>query len=231
MRKDGINSSTSSGSARIEAGVVFDLDGVVLDSEELHYRAYSAVMAKFGVTIDRALYGRVWIGEGRGRAWVDDNCELPISSEEVRRRKVLVYQRLLAEEAKLMPGGAEALARISAAMPIALATNSRTADVELVLDRFDLRKLFSAVITRENYEKPKPAPDAFLAAARALSLQPGRCLVVEDAAKGVRAAHAAGCQSVAVPHDFTRENDFTLAARVLWSLDELTAALVEEILK
>lgn len=219
------------GSARSGAGVIFDFDGVVLDSEELHYRAYSAVLAEFGVTIDRALYGSVWIGEGRGLSWVDDKCELPISSEEVLRRKVRVYRRLLAEEAKLMPGAAEALARISAAMPTALATNSRAPDVDLVLDRFALRKLFSAIVTRENYDKPKPAPDAFLAAARALALQPGQCLVVEDAAKGVRAAHAAGCHSVAVPHDFTCENDFTLAARVIGSLDELTAALVEEILK
>jgi len=214
----------------MEAAVVFDFDGVVADSEELHYRAYSEVLAEFEVAVDREVYGRIWIGEGRGPAWAVEEHGLPITPEEIVRRKVPVYRRLLRDEVRLMPGAADALARMAAAFPTALATNSRLDDVGFVLDRFDLRDRFDRVITREDYESPKPAPDAFLAAARALGLPPARCLVVEDAAKGVRAAHAAGCPCVAVPHDFTRGNDFSLATRVLGGIDELVPALVEELL-
>ncbi|MHC4471740.1 MAG: HAD family hydrolase [Planctomycetota bacterium] len=214
----------------MDAGVVFDFDGVVADSEQLHYRAYSEVLAEFGIVVDREVYGRIWIGEGRGPEWAVAEHGLSIAPQEIVRRKVPVYRKLLREEVRLMPGAAEALARIAASFRTALATNSRGEDVDLVLSRFDLREQFSAVVTREAYGRPKPAPDAFLAAAKALDLPPDRCLVVEDAAKGVRAAHAAGCPCVAVPHDFTRENDFSLATRVLSGIDELVPALVTELL-
>ena len=210
-------------------GVIFDFDGVVVDSEELHYRAYSEVLAEYGVAVDRALYGRVWIGEGRGLTYAVEEYGLPITPEELKRRKVPVYRRLLEAEVRLMPGADEALGRMSAAFPVALATNSGRAEVGLVLERFGLTERFCEVITREDYEGPKPEPDAFLAAARALGLPPDRCLVVEDAEKGVRAAHAAGCPCVAVPHDFTRENDFSLATRVLDRIEGLTEDFVRSV--
>jgi beta-phosphoglucomutase-like phosphatase (HAD superfamily) len=82
-------------------------------------------------------------------------------------------------------------------------------------------------MTRETYAQGKPEPDAFLAAASALGLPPGACVVIEDALKGVLAAHRAGCPCIAVPNDYTRDNDFTLATRVVENLDCVTAELIE----
>jgi HAD superfamily hydrolase (TIGR01509 family) len=127
-----------------------------------------------------------------------------------------------------MPGAAAAVERMAAAFPIALATNSNAADTGHVLDRFGLAHHFTAVVTREQYEEAKPAPDAFLAAVAALGVAPSRCLVVEDAERGVRAAHAAGIPCLAVPNAWTQDHDFALAISRVASLDDLTSARVEE---
>jgi HAD superfamily hydrolase (TIGR01509 family) len=129
-----------------------------------------------------------------------------------------------------MPGAAEAIARLGSHFPIAVATNSNRADTRFVLEHFGLVAEFAAVITREMYDRPKPEPDAFRTAAQRLGIPAPGCVVLEDAMKGVLAAHGAGCLCVAVPNEFTRDNDFSLATRVVESLDAVTPALIEELL-
>jgi HAD superfamily hydrolase (TIGR01509 family) len=211
-------------------GVIFDLDGVLLDSEDLQFKAYAIVLAEFGVTVSREEYGREWIAGGRGSEYAVATYRLPVTAAELRARKNPVYHRILQEEVRLMPGVVPALERLSACFPLAVATNSNAHDVGFALDRFSLQSHFRAVVTREAYDLAKPEPDAFRAAAAALGLEPRHCLVVEDTHKGVMAAHRAGCRCVAVPHAFTADNDFRLADRVLPSLDALSVELVNEIL-
>ena len=211
-------------------GVIFDLDGVLIDSEELQYKAYQEVLAEFRIRVSREEYGRYWIAGGRGPEYAVETYGLPVSPAELRARKNPVYHRILQDEVRLMPGVVPALQRLAQRYPLALATNSNTADVGYVLQRFQLRPYFKAVITREAYEGAKPEPDAFLAAARALGLPPSSCVVIEDAHKGVLAAHRAGARCIAVPHPFTADNDFSLADHILGGLEELTPELVEVLL-
>jgi HAD superfamily hydrolase (TIGR01509 family) len=213
-------------STSMPRAVIFDLDGVLIDSEELHYRANSAVLADFGVEIDRRTYGLEFIATGQGPEYAARTFDLPIDPAEIRRRKRPIYDRLLREEVALMPGAAAAVARMAAEFSVALATNSPGRDARFVLERFNLGTCFTAVVAREDYKSGKPAPDAYLTAAARTGVAPGRCLAVEDAEKGVRAAHAAGIACVAVPHPLTAENDFRLAAARIGHLDELTANLV-----
>ena len=213
----------------MQPAVIFDLDGVLIDTEELHYRAYSAVLAEAGVSIDRSVYGREWIAAGHGPAWAARTHALPYSGEELKRRKAPIYRALLEAELSPMPGAAETLERLSRQFPLAVATNSGRDDVEYVLARLELRDFFADVITRERYERAKPEPDAFLAAAEALGRPTDRCLVVEDSLRGVRAALAAGIACVAVPNEFTRESDLSQARRILPELRALQPELVLEI--
>jgi len=210
--------------------VIFDLDGVLIDSEKLQYAAYQRVLARFGVAVSPEEYAREWIAAGRGPEYAVETYRLPISADDLRQLKNPVYHELLRNGVELMPGAAKALERIGNSYPLALATNSNAADVGLVMERFGLGRYFRAIITREQYARPKPEPDAFLAAARALGVPPQRCVVVEDAYKGVLAATRAGMTCVVVPHAFTADNDFRLAARILRSLDELTPELVGRLL-
>jgi len=211
-------------------GVIFDLDGVLIDSEELQYKAYRAVLREFDIDVGREEYAREWIAGGRGPEYAVARYGLPISPAELRARKNPVYHRILQDEIRLMPSVLPTLERLSAHFPLAVATNSNTADVGYVMQRFQLLRFFRAVITREAYSGAKPEPDAFLTAARALGFPPGECVVIEDAQKGVIAAHRAGARCIAVPHGFTAANDFSLADLVIGSLEELTVALVGDVL-
>jgi HAD superfamily hydrolase (TIGR01509 family) len=215
---------------RPRAGVVFDLDGVIVDSEELQYRAYASILAPLGVEIGRAEYAREWIAGGGGPEYAVRTYHLPFGAAELRRRKNPVYLEMLRREAALMPGAREALSRLGRVFALALATNSSGQEVELVLDRFGLRQAFAAVAAREDYREAKPAPDAFVAAAARLGLPAGRCVAVEDAERGVRAAVRAGCRCIAVPNAFTAGHDFALADAVVGDLDALTVSLVASLL-
>jgi HAD superfamily hydrolase (TIGR01509 family) len=210
--------------------VIFDLDGVLIDSEGLQYRAYSEALRSFGVGVSRDVYAREWIAAGHGTEYAVATFDLPLAPDELKERKNPIYHRLLSEGIQLMPGAAEAVARMTRHFAVAVATNSNQSDTELALGRTGLAPHFDAVVTREQYEHPKPAPDAFLTAARAVGVPPARCLVVEDSERGVRAAVAAGIRAVAVPNEWTRGSDFAMATRRLEGLSELTFQLVEGIL-
>lgn len=213
------------------AGVIFDLDGVIIDSEELQYQAYTAVLATFGVAVSRAEYGREWVAKGRGPEYAVAAYNLSVSAAELRARKNPVYHAMLRDAVRLMPAAVPALERLHRCFPLALATNSNAADTHFVLDHFELHRYFAAVVTRECYVEAKPAPDAFRAAAVAIDRAPAVCVVIEDAYKGVMAAVGAGCRCIAVPNEFTRENDFSRATRVVESLAAVSVELVEELVR
>lgn len=214
-----------------DAGVIFDLDGVLIDSEALQHRAYNLVLRRFGIQVDAAVYGREWVSAGRGPEYAVRELGLPIPAAELRRLKDPVYHDLLRREIRLVPGARAALERLRARFPLAVATNSQAADVGFVLEHFALTPLFAAVVTREHYVEAKPAPDAFTAAAARLGVPPARCVVVEDASKGMRAAAAAGCGCIGFPHGYTADDDTSTAQAVIRSLDELTVELVERVLR
>lgn len=208
------------------AAVIFDLDGVLLDSEALQYKAYSEVLARFGVTVSIEEYATHWIAAGRGPEYAVRTYGLQMHPDELRDLKHPVYHAILRREAALMPGAIDALSRLQPHFPLAVATNSNRRDVSFVLDRFDLRRFFTAVVSREDYRRAKPQPDAFVTAAARLDVLPEACVVVEDAYRGVVAAHRAGAIVVAVPNRFTRSGDFSLAALVLPDLAALDVDVV-----
>lgn len=211
------------------AGVIFDLDGVLIDSEGLQYKAYSQVLERWNVRVSREDYARYWIAGGRGPEYACATFALPISPEEMRNLKHPVYHEILCREVQLMPGVEAALERLAAELPLAVATNSNRQDVDFVMDHFNLRRFFRRIVGREDYSGAKPEPDAFLAAARYLELPPRQCVVIEDAHKGVLAANRAGCPVIAVPNEWTRSNDFSTATRVVESLDQVQPALIREL--
>lgn len=213
------------------AGVVFDFDGVLVDSEGLWHRAYSQVLAEFGVTVSREDYAREWVSLGRGPEIAVERFRLPVTPDELRRRRTPLVERFVLEDGVPMPGVPEALERLGARWPLAVATNSWDRVVRGFLEKHGLLRHFTGgLVTKECYPRPKPAPDAYLAAAAALGLPPERCVVVEDAEKGVQAASAAGARCIAVPNWWTEEGDLSAADRILRSLDEVTPELVQAVL-
>jgi len=207
-------------------GVVFDLDGVVADTERLQWAAYRKVLAEFGIDVGIDEYRREWIATGFGPEYACRTYRLPITPDDLRARKAPVYQAMLRDGVQACAGAGAALARLGRTHRIGLATNTARDEVDFILARLGVADLFHATIARDDYARPKPAPDAYLAAARALGLRPSACAVVEDTERGVRAGAAAGMRVIAVPNDLTFDNDFTPAARRLDHLDQLTAELL-----
>jgi HAD superfamily hydrolase (TIGR01509 family) len=210
--------------------VIFDLDGVLIDSEGLQYEAYSQVLAGFGARVTRAEYAEHWIAAGRGPEYAVRTFGLPLAPDELRALKHPVYHRLLQQQVRMMPGAVAALARLQPHFALAVATNSNRDDAGWVLDHQGLRRFFAAVVVRDDYARAKPEPDAFRTAAARLELDAAACVVVEDSYRGIVAARRAGATPIAVPNEFTRGSDFSRAAAVLDSLDELSVALVERVL-
>lgn len=210
--------------------VIFDFDGVLIDSEGLQYKSYLEVLARYDVSVSLEEYCEFWIAAGCGPEHAVEKYRLPVTPDELRELKNPVYHAILRNEVTLMPGVVAALTRLGERYPLALATNSNRTDVAYAMERFDLTRHFIAIVTRDDYARAKPEPDAFVAAAEQLAVVPQRCVVVEDAYKGVVAATRAGTKVAAVPNEYTRANDFSAADIVLNGLDELTVALVERLI-
>jgi HAD superfamily hydrolase (TIGR01509 family) len=207
-------------------GVLFDLDGVLADTERLQWSAYRAALLEYGVDVGLEEYRREWIRTGFGPEYACRQYRLPIEPDELRARKASHYETLLQTQLAPMPGAVDALRRLRDTHRLALATNTGRRDTAFILDRLGISALLHAAVAREDYAEPKPAPDAYLAAARSLGLPAAECVVIEDTERGTRAGLAAGMRVIAAPSDLTFDNDFTGCVHRLGSLDDLTPDLL-----
>jgi HAD superfamily hydrolase (TIGR01509 family) len=210
-------------------GVLFDLDGTLADTERLQWQAYRTVLLEHGVDVGIEEYRVRWIAVDGGPEYACRTYELPFTPLELRARKAEVYRTLIRRGVAPMPGARAALERLHPTHRLALATNTVRAEVAVILGHLGMAAHLHATIAREDYDRPKPAPDAYLAAAAALGLAPDECVVVEDTQRGLASGLAANMAVIAVPSDLTRDNDFTGAVAVVSSLDELTPALLARV--
>jgi HAD superfamily hydrolase (TIGR01509 family) len=216
--------------AQRPTAILFDFDGVIVDSESLHHRAYEIALAPHGVvSIPMEVYADRFSNRGLGLEYCAQ--QVPgLDLRELKRRKDWFFREILETDARLLPGVAEALGDLGERRPLALATGSSRDAVAPVLRRFALLDLFRVIVGREDYDLDKPAPDAFLRACASLGEAPASCLAVEDSLKGLSAARAAGIPCVVIPNDYTRNGNFEGAAAILSSLHELSAERAEAIL-
>jgi len=209
--------------------VVFDLDGVLLQSEEVwdavRERYVRERGGRYDEDVQRAMMGMSapeWSRFLHEEAGVPDDMD-EINSEVVRRM-LAAYRK----ELPLLPGAVEAVQRTAAAFPLALASSSNREVFEEVLELAGIADCFSATVSSEEVERGKPAPDVYLEAARRLGVDPTRCAAVEDSHAGIRSAKAAGMRVVAIPNAAypPDEEALELADAVVRSLDELTVGVL-----
>jgi HAD superfamily hydrolase (TIGR01509 family) len=209
--------------------VLFDLDGVLADTEPLHWAAYREVLLELGVDVGIEEYRHKFISRGGGPEYAVEAYRLPITADELRARKLPRYLDRLRRGVPPRPGARAALERLRGGWRTAVATNSVRTEVDLILGSLGLAALLDAVVTREDYRAAKPAPDAYLTAAGRLGLRAEECVVIEDTPRGLGAAIAAGIRAVALPNELTADNDFAGCTLRLAHLDELTPDLLRSI--
>jgi len=209
--------------------VIFDLDGLLADTEQLHWRAYRMALREHNVQLAEADYGEHWVRRGRGiHDWVAQQG-FDLDPGALRARKAVHYQELLRSSLRPMDGAAALLNRLTGTMRIGLASSSYRDAVDGVIHGLGIAHYFETIVSGLDVAQVKPAPDIFLEAAHRLGVAPAECAVLEDAEKGVLAAHAAGMRCVAVPNGFTRHHDFSKATQVCASLHEVTTDLLQNL--
>lgn len=226
---DGIKSAQ--GASTLEA-VIFDMDGVIADTEPLHARAYMEALKTFGIHIADREYRKTITEDGKTMAtWFVELGGDPEKISDLYRRKDQIYFPILREQGELRPGLLSLLSGLrEPAIACALATSARGVNAEFILDLFGLKKFFAVVLALEDVTRVKPHPEVFLRALERLSAHPHRTVVVEDAPKGVRAAAKAGIPVVAVPTAWTSHCRFEDAALVVESIEDLSVSRLASVL-
>ena len=212
--------------------VIFDLDGVLIDSEGVWNAARRALTleqgGKWSEDAPRAMMGMSSI---EWSTYMHDALEVDLPPEEISQAVVARLEELYRERLPLLPGAREGVGRLARRWPLGLASSANRQIIELVLDLAGVRSLFAATVSSEEVARGKPAPDVYLEAARRLDLPPTTCAAIEDSTNGLLAAAAAGMTVIAVPNrEFPpREGALSLASAVLGSLAELEPGLIVEL--
>ena len=188
--------------------VIFDMDGVLTDSEPLINAAAVAMFRERGVCVQpQDFLPFVGTGEDRYISGVAERYAVALNLPEAKKRTYEIYLDLVPQRLQAFPGAVEVVRRCrGAGLRVALASSADRVKIDANLDKIGLPAgQWDALISAEDVTNKKPAPDIFLAAARKLRLKPAECVVVEDAVNGVEAAKAARMRCVAVAHTFPPE--------------------------
>lgn len=207
---------------------VFDLDGVLVDSEPVWEEVRRAFVADHGgVWQDDTQSRLMGMSTGEWAAYLHElGVELP--PDKIAREVVSQMAARYQDAVPLMPGAVETVRRLSGQVTLGLASSSPRRLIDVVLDAAGLTECFAATVSTEEVPRGKPAPDGYLEAAGRMGVDPRGCVAVEDSSNGLRSAHAAGMRVIAVPHPRypPAPDALALAWRVLPGLDALTADLL-----
>ena len=210
--------------------LLWDHDGVLVDTERFYLQANREVLAEMGVMLTDAQYRHYSLVAGTG-VW-HLAAERGQSAEQIaglRHKRDERYQQLLRAEHVEIAGVGELLAELRPHIRMAIVTTSKRADFEAIHARTTLTQHFELILAREDYNAAKPDPEPYLTAVDRLQLRAADCLVIEDSQRGLTAAKAAGLTCWVIPSDLTRGSDFSAADRRFDHLAALRLALLESV--
>lgn len=212
------------------SAVVFDFDGVLVDSEPLHLRAYQEVLEPRGISLPREEYYADYLGYddpgvfralSAAREWPIDDREL----ENLIREKTEIYEGLLAAGAHLYPGVKDCVNALSVTYPLGIASGAARHEIEATLAAQGLDRFFRFVVASGDTPASKPAPDPYRRAAELHGVAPSSCLAIEDSRWGIESAKAAGLWCIGVTNTYA-VSELMDADAIIGSLAELTPELI-----
>lgn len=206
--------------------ILWDNDGVLVDSERLYFEATRATLARIGASLTLEIYQECSLRQGMSTFHLA--AERGLSAEEIlklRAERDLLYQKLLRSDCTIYPGVEDVLRELHGKVQMAIVTSSLRSHFDVIHKAQPLEKYFEFVLAREDYKKSKPNPEPYETAVRRMGIPAERCIAIEDTERGLASALAAGLRCVIVPNDFTRTCAFEGATAVLQSVQELPALL------
>jgi len=211
--------------------VIFDMDGLMVDSEPIHQQAFDQVFQKYGKHFTAEDNIRLYLGK------TDMDCaydmvtryHLPITAEELFDQKQVITRQLLSKISP-RPGLMDLLNNLKrAGMKMAIASSSELVTIKIIVNALDVNDFFDALFSAEHVKNSKPAPDVYLLAAKEIGVDPDDCLILEDSPIGVQSAVSAGMKVYAIPGEETKNGDFTRATKRLNNLSEVFEELKEQV--
>ena len=219
------------------SAIIFDFDGVIANSEPLHFRAYERVLAREGVTLSEHDYFARYLGFDdvgafeaialdRGMTWTQHDVAALVA------RKAIELEALERDVSVLFPGAADAIARAAAVVPIAIASGARGEEIRRVLRPEQLDAFFTAIVSAEDTPVSKPSPQPYLRAlellraARGAAIDAARCVAIEDSRWGLESARGAGMRTIAVTNTYDKAALTAYADVVIPSLATLDLEVV-----
>jgi len=203
--------------------VVFDFDGLILDTETSAFVTMQAAFADHGVELSLEAFSEL-LGRADNRPWIEwleEEVGSPIEREAVHARRLEAHHALVAEQ-DVMPGVVEVIDQADAlGIPALVASSSPRYWIDQHLERLGLLDRFVGLFTREDVERAKPWPDLYLAAVASVGVEPAQAVAFEDSYNGSMAATAAGLYCVAVPSEITGHQDFSHCDLVVRSLSDV----------
>ena len=193
--------------------VVFDMDGLMFDTETLYQQAGAELLRRRGKEFSEALYLRMMGIPGlQSMALLRAEHALEESASDLYDESQEIFRSLLETDLRMMPGLLELLERIERrGLPKAVATSTRRDTVDLMLAPYGFHARFDDIVTSDLVTHGKPHPEIYLLTCTRLGVPPAQTLVLEDSHAGVTSAKAAGCRCAAVPHELSRSFDFSVA--------------------
>ena len=210
--------------------VIFDLDGVLVDSEQRWNGAKEALVRETGGRwLEEAPTRMMGMSSPEWSVYLRDDLGVAMEAAEINREVVRRMEEGYREELPLLPGADEAVRALAGRWPLGLASSANREVIDLVLELAGFGDAFRVTVSSEEVERGKPAPDVYLAAARGLGVEPARCVAIEDSSSGLRAAAAAGMTVIAVPnpHYPPAPDALALASAAVATVGEVTPELIE----
>jgi beta-phosphoglucomutase-like phosphatase (HAD superfamily) len=220
-----------------EIVIIFDMNGTVVDSDEAHWKAYQQVLREHGIDFTFEEFTREWTSQGKK---LDDALrkhgreDLIPQAKAIKAKKDEIFRATMNERLRLMPKIREVLEYLKGKVRLALDSTSVQEDVERILRQFDLTGFFDVITSGDmewdeaKYGK-KSKSSRFQFIADTLGIPPGRCIVVGDAEKDVKAAKEKGMKVVSIPTRYTKDNDFSDSDRIITNAGEVSIELINEI--
>jgi HAD superfamily hydrolase (TIGR01509 family) len=207
--------------------ILWDNDGVLVDTERLYFRATRQILARVGVDLTNELYVELLLRQGRG-AWhlARERGVPPSEIEGLRQERNDLYAGFLCQEPLVIDGAEETLARLHGRFVMGIVTSSRKDHFEIIHRSMNLLQYFDFVLTGDDYTTFKPDPEPYLLGVEKAGFEKHECLVVEDSERGLAAAKSAGLQCWVIPTELSEASDFSAADKVLSSITEVAAELL-----